>query len=116
MEYIEFFLFSIIAFGVPIAFVCLKNRNLNNQKERRPILESGIPQKLRVTNKHKNTFYPIALMMVFTFVPLTVMLPVFVMRHDGVVIDKLLFGAFNLLASFVGYVIFRFSGGFDEAK
>jgi hypothetical protein len=116
MEYIEFFLFCLIAFGIPLALVCLKNYGSKNNKNVKPLLESGIKQKIRITNRHQNIFYPIALMMTFTFIPLMVLLPVFIMRDDGVALEKLLFGVFALLASFIGYIIFRFSGGFDDLK
>jgi hypothetical protein len=81
------------------------------------IIESGIPQKIRVTNRHKNVFYPIALMMVFTFIPLLLLIPLAVVRDRGLANNNhLIIALFILATSFLGNWIFRFSGGFSDIK
>jgi hypothetical protein len=115
MEYIEFFLFCLIAFGLPTSMVFFKYHRDKKSITVRPILESGIPQKLRTTNRHQNIFYPTALMMIFTFIPLLSLIPIFVLRHTGEKYDlQLLFSIFILCCSFLGYLIFRLSGGLSD--
>lgn len=117
MDYIEFFLFCVISFGIPISLVLFKYKSSKNQILTKTITESGIPQKLRVTNRHKNVFYPIALMMIFTFIPLLILIPLAVLRERGVNYNNhLIIALFTLAASFLGYWIFRFSGGFNDIK
>jgi hypothetical protein len=117
MEYIDFFLFCLIAFGTPISLVLFKNRHHKLSLKTKSPLESGVPLKLRVTNRHKNVIYPIALMMIFTFVPLLLLIPIVVLRDSGEAYNKqLLIGLFVLISSFLGYWIFRYTGGLDDNK
>ncbi len=115
MEYIEFFIFCTLAFGIPISIVLLKLQHNKKKINIKSVLESGIPQKERITNRHKNTFYPIALMMVFTFVPLLLLIPVSLMRKNGdLFVQELITALAILMSTFLGYMIFKISGGLRD--
>ena len=117
MEYIEFFLFCIFAFGIPISLVLIKHKQAKNDIRKLPLLESGIPQKNRATNRHKNKFYPISLMMLFTYIPLLLLIPILVFRKSGEEYNQqIIMGLIIISSSFLGYWIFRFSGGFNDPQ
>lgn len=117
MEYIEFFLFCLFAFGFPISIVLLKYRRDKKNIKEQSLVESGIAHRHRPTNRHSNTFYPIALTMVFTYIPILVLIPLVVVRKTGQSYDEQLYmGMFVIAITFLGYVIFRFSGGFNDPR
>ena len=114
MEYIEFFLFSIISFSIPIFIAFLKYRKKAIKVKTKNILESGIKPTERTSNTHQNKFYPIAIMMIFTLLPMILLIPIAVLKGLGDVYDKQVMISICILCNaLLGYLFFKFSGGFN---